>query len=239
MLSFITLNNPNPTILGPPAPLSDIDLSPQQHQPSTQSLSPPAPTTTPNNASGSIYSTDPIDVEKATAIEPSNATPNPRTTSPGILPSLSALITPPIFLSSLLDKFLGPRDRKIWGLPRNTFISMILAFLYVFLALILALGIGYMPYRHLPGYNPNTDPTGNGKNIISDNKDTTTLPLPTSGTINTGQATYYNPALGSCGITSTDNDPIVAVSMILYDAASVSPNPNLNPLCGRKVRATR
>lgn len=27
--------------------------------------------------------------------------------------------------------------------------------------------------------------------------------------------------------------------MILYDAASVGPNPNLNPLCGRKVRATR
>lgn len=96
-----------------------------------------------------------------------------------------------------------------------------------------------MPYRRPPGYNPNTDPTGNGKNIIFDNKDTTTLPLPTSGTINTGEATFYNPALGSCGITSTDNDPIVAVSMILYDAASVGPNPNLNPLCGRKVRATR
>jgi len=96
-----------------------------------------------------------------------------------------------------------------------------------------------MPYRRPPGYNPSTDPTGNGKNIIFDNKDTTTLPLPTSGTINTGQATYYNPVMGSCGITSTDDDAIVAVSMLLYDAASVGPNPNLNPLCGRKVRATR
>lgn len=96
-----------------------------------------------------------------------------------------------------------------------------------------------MPFRRPPGYNPATDPTGDGDNIMTDSKDTTTLPLPTSGTINTGEATYYNAGLGSCGITSTDNDPIVAVSMILYDAASIGPNPNTNPLCGRKIRATR
>ena len=45
--------------------------------------------------------------------------------------------------------------------------------------------------------------------------------------------------MGSCGIVNNDNDTIVAVSMIIYDAASNSPNPNLNPLCGRKIRATR
>ncbi|KAF4177631.1 hypothetical protein CNMCM8927_008505 [Aspergillus lentulus] len=66
------------------------------------------------------------------------------------------------------------------------------------------------------------------------------LPLPTShGGPYSGDLTYYNPGLGSCGITSTDSDMICAVSHVLFDAASTGSNPNANPLCGLKLRLRR
>ncbi|PWW75217.1 plant expansin-like protein [Tuber magnatum] len=69
------------------------------------------------------------------------------------------------------------------------------------------------------------------------NKDTITPP--TSGALQTGDGTYYEPGLGACGIVSTSSESIVAVSHIIFDAAQVGPNPNTNPLCGRKIWVTR
>ena len=40
-------------------------------------------------------------------------------------------------------------------------------------------------------------------------------------------------------MTSTDNDAIVSVSHYLYDAVQTGSDPNQNPLCGKKIRATR
>ncbi|KAE8168253.1 RlpA-like double-psi beta-barrel-protein domain-containing protein-containing protein [Aspergillus tamarii] len=66
------------------------------------------------------------------------------------------------------------------------------------------------------------------------------LPLPTTnGGPYTGDLTYYDPALGSCGITSSNSDMVCAVSQVLFDAASTGSNPNANPLCGMKVRLKR
>ncbi|RLL98664.1 hypothetical protein CFD26_107847 [Aspergillus turcosus] len=66
------------------------------------------------------------------------------------------------------------------------------------------------------------------------------LPLPTShGGPYSGDLTYYNPGLGSCGFTNTDSDMICAVSHVLFDAASTGSNPNANPLCGLKLRLRR
>jgi hypothetical protein len=45
------------------------------------------------------------------------------------------------------------------------------------------------------------------------------------------EATYYNTGLGSCGVTSTDDEYVVAISHVLMDAKSTG-NPNNNPLCG-------
>ena len=50
-----------------------------------------------------------------------------------------------------------------------------------------------------------------------------------------GDLTYYDTGLGACGITSTSRDYIVAVSFHIFDAYSISSNPNTNPLCGRKI----
>ncbi len=40
-------------------------------------------------------------------------------------------------------------------------------------------------------------------------------------------------------MTSSASDSICAVSHVLYDAASAGPNPNANPLCGRRIRVVR
>jgi len=65
------------------------------------------------------------------------------------------------------------------------------------------------------------------------------LPLPSNTETHTGDLTYYGTGLGACGVTSGDNDDIVSVSHIIFDAASTGSDPNANPLCGRKIRATR
>ncbi|KAL5343023.1 RlpA-like double-psi beta-barrel-protein domain-containing protein-containing protein [Aspergillus crustosus] len=66
------------------------------------------------------------------------------------------------------------------------------------------------------------------------------LPLPTSnGGPYTGDLTYYDPGLGSCGIDSTASEKICAVSHVVFDAALISGNPNENPLCGLKLRIRR
>lgn len=66
------------------------------------------------------------------------------------------------------------------------------------------------------------------------------LPLPSNhGGPYTGDLTYYDPALGACGITSTSSDAICAVSHIIFDAVSTGSNPNANPLCGKKIRVKR
>ncbi|KAE8350830.1 RlpA-like double-psi beta-barrel-protein domain-containing protein-containing protein [Aspergillus coremiiformis] len=66
------------------------------------------------------------------------------------------------------------------------------------------------------------------------------LPLPTShGGPYTGDLTYYDPGMGSCGISSSNSDLVCAVSHVLFDAASKGSNPNANPLCGLKIRLKR
>jgi hypothetical protein len=56
-----------------------------------------------------------------------------------------------------------------------------------------------------------------------------------------GQGTFYDTGLGACGITNNDNDPIIAVSQLLFDTypGYDGGNPNKNPICGKKIRASR
>jgi hypothetical protein len=65
------------------------------------------------------------------------------------------------------------------------------------------------------------------------------LPLPSNTATFTGDLTYYTPALGACGVDSKETELVCAVSRIIYDAASVSSNPNENPLCGKMLRIQR
>jgi len=57
------------------------------------------------------------------------------------------------------------------------------------------------------------------------------------GATNSGQATFYNTGLGSCGITSHDTDFICAIAAPRYDAEGTA-NPNNNPLCGKKINVS-
>ncbi|CAD6594602.1 MAG: hypothetical protein ASARMPREDX12_000515 [Alectoria sarmentosa] len=48
----------------------------------------------------------------------------------------------------------------------------------------------------------------------------------------TGDMTYYDAGLGSCGYTSTNADAIVALSTEIMNNG---PNPNNNPICGSSI----
>jgi len=57
-----------------------------------------------------------------------------------------------------------------------------------------------------------------------------------SGQTYTGDVTYYTPGLGSCGVTNSDSDPIVALAENMMSAMTpASGNPNENPLCGKSI----
>ncbi|KAI7135142.1 hypothetical protein D0869_16033 [Hortaea werneckii] len=118
--------------------------------------------------------------------------------------------------SGLLDRLLPPQKRYL-GLKRKTFLWIILALSLCLLALIIGL----------------SDPNSSESN----------LPLPSNADTFAGDLTYYQPGLGACGVTSTEDDFIVSLSHILFDAAGSSTdaggNSNENPLCGRMLRATR
>ncbi|RMY51023.1 hypothetical protein D0863_14709 [Hortaea werneckii] len=120
---------------------------------------------------------------------------------------------------NLLDRLLPPQKRYL-GLKRKTFLWIILATSLCLLALIIGLSVGLT--------------TGSRQS---------NLPLPSNADTFTGDLTYYQPGLGACGVTSTEDDFIVALSHILFDAAGSSTdaggNSNENPLCGRMLRATR
>ena len=65
------------------------------------------------------------------------------------------------------------------------------------------------------------------------------LPLPSNAQNFTGDLTYYQPGLGACGVISSDKDDIFSISHFVFDAVSKDSNPNNNPLCGLRIRATR
>ncbi|PGH05843.1 hypothetical protein AJ79_06685 [Helicocarpus griseus UAMH5409] len=76
--------------------------------------------------------------------------------------------------------------------------------------------------------------------LTSRNKKQQNLPLPTAhGGPYSGDLTYYDPALGACGITSSASENVCAVSHFVYDAVSTGSDPNQNPLCGMKLRLRR
>ncbi|PVU93531.1 hypothetical protein BB561_003215 [Smittium simulii] len=54
---------------------------------------------------------------------------------------------------------------------------------------------------------------------------------PSAGTFS-GQATYYEPGLGSCGITNSDSEAVAAISAEQYGGGA---NPNNSPVCGKCV----
>lgn len=118
-------------------------------------------------------------------------------------------------LSDRLDRILPPHKRYFGRSRRTLLIAILVAFLCL-LALVIGLAVG-----------------------LSKKSETRFLPLPNNTDHFTGDLTYYGPGLGACGIDSTDNDAIVSVSHFLFDAVQTGTNPNQNPLCGKKIRATR
>ncbi|KAG7099291.1 hypothetical protein E1B28_001150 [Marasmius oreades] len=80
------------------------------------------------------------------------------------------------------------------------------------------------------GNNSNNNGGNNGGGVLG-------LPSFAVGPL-TGQGTFYDTGLTACGDTYSDDNPIVAVSRLLFDIwPGGNGNPNLNPICNKKIRA--
>ncbi|UJR13166.1 hypothetical protein I4U23_000189 [Adineta vaga] len=60
-------------------------------------------------------------------------------------------------------------------------------------------------------------------------------PPPSNGNQRSGDATYYDPGLGACGINSGGNELVCAVASPDFDPQTPNGNPNNNKLCGRRI----
>ncbi|OJD15358.1 hypothetical protein AJ78_04403, partial [Emergomyces pasteurianus Ep9510] len=121
-------------------------------------------------------------------------------------------------ISKLKDKLPFQSNKK----KQRIFIGAIAGVILLHLILIIGLAVGLSARNKKIGH-PYTD-----------------LPLPSAhGGPYTGDLTYYSPGLGACGIDSTSSDAVCAVSWQLYDAVRTGPNPNTNPLCGKRLRLRR
>ncbi|PNS16301.1 Papain inhibitor [Sphaceloma murrayae] len=109
-----------------------------------------------------------------------------------------------------------PPDKKYLGQSRKRFLIALLVLLVILLGLVIGLAVGLGGRRRAQN-----------------------LPLPSNRDIFTGDFTYYDPGLGACGVTSSSSEDIVAVSHVIFDAARTGSDPNSNPLCGRRLRASR
>lgn len=132
--------------------------------------------------------------------------------------STGATYEPPTkFVPSAYNRGFVPRLRAYWANLSLRWRVVIVCFFVALLALVLGLGIG-----------------------LGTRSKTQNLPLPDgNGGPFTGHLTYYAPALGACGVTSSSSQNIVAIAHSLFDAAQTGTDPNQNPLCGRKIRAKR
>ncbi|GAA5915190.1 RlpA-like double-psi beta-barrel domain-containing protein [Sporobolomyces salmoneus] len=89
-------------------------------------------------------------------------------------------------------------------------------------------------------------PTSSPLSTITSTEATTTSSASTSeptaeslAGVHAGEGTWFAPGLGACGTVATSSSAIVAVSHLLYDSyPGATLNPNLNPICGQKIRAT-
>ncbi|KAK4196986.1 RlpA-like double-psi beta-barrel-protein domain-containing protein-containing protein [Triangularia verruculosa] len=123
----------------------------------------------------------------------------------------------------LLDRYFPPEKKYLGRFTRLTFLlTLLLLLILLTLALGLGLGLGLKHHRKEKS-----------------------APLPWSDAgrgVQSGELTYYNPSFGAgaCGLRSSDNDSIAAISHELFDAGLAASggtgNPNENVLCGRTIR---
>ncbi|KAI1406846.1 hypothetical protein F5Y13DRAFT_148798 [Hypoxylon sp. FL1857] len=119
-----------------------------------------------------------------------------------------------------LDSALPPY-RTYFGRSRRFLFLYILLPVAIFLFVLTPLAIGL------------------GVGLSRRSSGTEDLPLPGNKDVFTGDLTYFEPALGACGIQSTGSEDIVSVSHIIFDAANQGADPNANPLCHKTIRITR
>ncbi|RPA82338.1 hypothetical protein BJ508DRAFT_361279 [Ascobolus immersus RN42] len=82
---------------------------------------------------------------------------------------------------------------------------------------------------------PGETSTDDSETSTSDSAEPTDSAPPPDGEFFEGEATFYAPGIGSCGIESTDADFICAISKERFDPVTPNGNANNNPLCEKKI----
>ncbi|KAI1802718.1 RlpA-like double-psi beta-barrel-protein domain-containing protein-containing protein [Daldinia bambusicola] len=160
------------------------------------------------------------DLEQAKEEEAGRASTLPVHTSPSTVENTTSRSNLAFALRRCLDSVLPPH-RTYFGRSRRFLLLCVLLPLSIFLFVLTPLAIGL------------------GVGLSRRSSKAQNLPLPDNKSVFTGDLTYYEPALGACGIQSNGGENIVSVSHIIFDAASQGSDPNANPLCGMKIRVTR
>lgn len=87
--------------------------------------------------------------------------------------------------------------------------------------------------------DPTSETYSSGTSTSTAGSPTSTVAVELLDGEHTGDGTFYTPGLGACGWNNTEADPIAAVSYLLFDyfPGSTTSNPNMNPICGKKLVA--
>jgi len=140
-------------------------------------------------------------------------------------------------LQNKLDSILPPHKRYL-GRSRKVFLWCLLVLILVLLVLIIGLAAGLSQGSQYISPASHINLPALTLYISSQN-----LPLPTNTQKHIGDLTYYEAGLGACGEVDGQQDNIVSISHIVFDAAgsstSTGGNSNDNPLCGLMLRARR
>lgn len=157
-----------------------------------------------------VYSSPPESKAPSTQAAP---TPTSTYVAPAPAPPTSSAPPPPVYSAPTTSVYVAP-------IPTSTYVAPVP---YV------------APTTSTAAAAPASTPNSASTDSSSSGSGVTGIAAP--GKTYTGDLTYYAVGMGSCGITSTDDEKVVAVSheiMSVYNGA----NPNKNPLCNTFITIT-
>jgi len=199
------------------APSSTPEVQPAAHAPSSAAA--PAPAYTPETSSSSVY------VAPAPAYTPETSSSVYVAPAPAYTPESSSSVyvapapayTPDTTSSVYVAPSTSTTPVYVAPSPESTYVAPAPSSSYA------------APAQSSPAASPSGGSSSGGA---------LTYGMCKSGTTFTGDLTYYQPGLGACGMTNTEQDHIVAISATIFDSYNAAGNSNNNPLCGQYLTIT-
>lgn len=145
--------------------------------------------------------------------------PTPSTTSVYVAPTTSSSEVYVAPTTSSTEVYVAPTTSSVYVAPEttSTYVAPTIESTSVYVA-------------------PTTSTTSSAPAATTSSSSGASSGLAASGTEYSGDLTWYDVGLGACGLTSTSDEAIVAISQKIFDSPDyATANPNLNPLCGKYV----